>query len=275
MAHYYNFMFSECFFDETFLSSIPLNSRVLEFGTATGYITRYLKEKMNCSVTGVELMPDMAAIASQYTEKMIVADIDSNDWMNEIEGTFDCILFFDVLEHLRTPEKTLNNALQYLSDKGCIITSIPNIAHNAVIMGLRRGKFEYTGYGLLDNTHIHFFTRSSMIDLFYGAGLTLLEENSPLNRPSITELKEYYIRKPLSSISLLLRKDAHVYQFVCKWGKKNSCTASHKNPYKGIRLSLSQILLTLLLDPYDYLKDKYNFKLPEFIAQKLKKYTKV
>ena len=90
-------------------------------------------------------------------------------WYKDI--SFDHIVFADVLEHLRNPLKVLTCAKGLLKDGGTILVSVPNLAHNSVMIDLLNHKFEYRSTGLLDDTHIHFFTKSSLEEMIAEAGL--------------------------------------------------------------------------------------------------------
>ncbi len=219
------------------------NSRVLEFGAANGAATRYMKETLNCKVTAIELIPEMAEIGAQYAEKMIISDIDFGNWENEIEGKFDYIVFGDVLEHLRYPDLAIQKASKYLAEEGYICTSVPNLGHNAIMLSLRKGIFNYSETGLLDNTHIHFFTRNSLFSMFEKQGFSCVEENDVMVFPRRTELKEYYIKQPLFSLNILFRRDGHVFQFQCKW-KKTGNEIKHVRT-KGIRPGLIEIMMVI------------------------------
>jgi O-antigen biosynthesis protein len=198
------------------LRNVHPNTAVLEFGPATGYMTHYMKEELGCAVCCVEFDPQAAEVASQYCDKMLVADIEDLTWLEYYKyETFDHILFADVLEHLRDPELVLRESLQLLKPNGTIITSIPNIGHSAIIMELLQGEFHYRSLGLLDNTHIRFFTRKSMLSLFDKAGLYPQKLLTSLLDPSLTEFKQAYASFPWYVESLLRdRQDAHVYHFI-------------------------------------------------------------
>lgn len=241
-----------------FFKQIVPGSRVLEFGPATGYMTKYMKEQRDCKITCIELNPEMAVSASPYAEKMIVANIDLDPWEKMLEGEFDYIILGDVLEHLRNPGNTINKALDFLAPGGNFITSIPNIGHNSIILSLKKGRFEYTQFGLLDNTHIHFFTRKSMNEMFEKNGLVCIEERSKLLRPGQTELKEHYCTNPLLSFLLFRKRDGHVYQFICKWGRKDVSRPDQKR--KGYRYPLFYLPALFYFDLKDYLRNKYNIR---------------
>lgn len=153
------------------VSLVPPATRVLEFGCATGYMSEVLKSKLGCTVTGVEISPEAAALAEQHTERVIVGDAEKIDYAAELAGEeFDVILFADVLEHLKEPGDVLRRVRPFVAENGVIIASIPNIAHGSVRLALLGGEFRYREWGLLDDTHLRFFTRSSIQDLFEETG---------------------------------------------------------------------------------------------------------
>src|SRR5213592_2549578 len=90
------------------VSLVPPATRVLEFGCATGYMTKVLKNRLGCTVTGVEINPEAAALAEQHAERVLVGDAEKIDYAAELAGEeFDVVLFADVLEHLKEPGDVL------------------------------------------------------------------------------------------------------------------------------------------------------------------------
>jgi O-antigen biosynthesis protein len=165
------------------------NKRVIDFGCATGYLAKLLHKK-GCIVTGVEINPEAAILAREHCEDVIVADLDFTS-ITEIFPLqkFDVAVFGDVLEHLRNPWKVLEETKHILNKNGFVVASIPNIAHGRVRLALLQGKFEYSDLGILDNTHLRFFTRKTIEDLFEKSGYILTKidftkvsfvENNPL-----------------------------------------------------------------------------------------------
>jgi len=155
------------------LKMLPLvgeNKRVIDFGCATGSFAQLLTEQ-NCQVTGVELNRKTAKIAEQYCEQVIVADLDCVSVVDILpRQAFDVAVFGDVLEHLRDPWRVLEETRQLLKPEGYVVASIPNIAHGAIRLALLQGRFEYTEMGILDNTHLRFFTRETVEKLFERGG---------------------------------------------------------------------------------------------------------
>ena len=102
-----------------FIDLIKNNSKVLEFGAASGRLTKYLKEEKACKVSIVEIDEEAAKIAVPYTESHVIGDIMDYGWMDEFAGQqFDYILFADVLEHLLKPEEVLAKVKKFLKEGG-------------------------------------------------------------------------------------------------------------------------------------------------------------
>lgn len=153
---------------------IGTNKRVLEVGCATGYISKRLKEN-GCSVIGMEIDPTSAEVAKRYCDDVIVDDVESLEEIPCKEKSFDVILFGDILEHLKDPQNTLEKFKKYLKDDGFICISIPNIANWRIRLNLLFGKFEYTEDGLLDESHLRFFTKKTAEKLILDAGFRIIK----------------------------------------------------------------------------------------------------
>jgi 2-polyprenyl-3-methyl-5-hydroxy-6-metoxy-1,4-benzoquinol methylase len=159
---------------ELVVGLVPEGTSVLEVGCATGYMTEVLVKRRGCRVVGIELDAEAAAAASAYCDRVIVGDIESLDLEEELgEERFDAVLFADVLEHLRDPVDVLERVRQFVAEDGVVIASIPNVAHVSVRLALLGGEFRYREKGLLDDTHLRFFTRESIVDLFESSGFVV------------------------------------------------------------------------------------------------------
>jgi O-antigen biosynthesis protein len=158
------------------LGLVEPGSRVLEFGPSTGYMTQALRERLNASVVGVELNAEAAQLAAVHSERVLIGDAEEIDLEAELGGErFDAVLFADVLEHLREPARLLQRVRQFVGEGGVVIASIPNIAHASVRLALLGGSFRYREQGLLDETHLRFFTREGIQDLFEGSGYLITQ----------------------------------------------------------------------------------------------------
>jgi O-antigen biosynthesis protein len=168
------------------LNFIGEQKSVVDFGCATGYMAQFLNRR-GCRVVGVEISPEAAAIAEQFCEQVIVADLDYTSIAEILpEQKFDIAVFGDVLEHLRDPWRTLEQVKTILHPDGYVVASIPNIAHGAIRLALLQGRFDYEKQGILDDTHLRFFTRKSIEDLFESAGY-LVETLDRTTTPVFTE----------------------------------------------------------------------------------------
>ena len=202
------------------LALVPPSSRVLEIGCSSGSQTRLLKNSLGCVVTGVEIDAAAAEETREFCERLIIGDIENLDLIEQLGNKpFDVIILSDVLEHLKRPGDTLIKVRPLLGQDGILLASIPNIAHVAICWELAHGRFDYRDYGLLDDTHVRFFTKKSIIHLFEKAGYYIAAWDRITKSPHETE---FGIR-PLSQEedSFLTRieaqnPEANTYQFVIK-----------------------------------------------------------
>lgn len=146
--------------------------RVLEIGCHTGAMSKYLKDN-GCLVTGVEIDPQAALEAKSICHSLIEGNIESEEIFGRLMGTYDVIVFADVLEHLMSPEKILSKIKNLLSSGGYVLISLPNIAHWSVRRNLLLGKFQYQEVGLMDKTHLHFYTFDSFKKLIEQQGYSI------------------------------------------------------------------------------------------------------
>ena len=158
------------------LGLVEPGSRVLEFGCATGYMSEALRSRLGASVVGVEFDAEAARLAEARADRVLVGDAEELDLEAELGGErVDAILFADVLEHLRDPAALLKRVRPFVDEGGVVIASIPNIAHAAVRLALLGGSFRYREQGLLDESHLRFFTREGIQDLFEGSGYLITQ----------------------------------------------------------------------------------------------------
>lgn len=153
---------------------IKPQSHILEFGSSSGYFTRYLKEERQAIVDIIEIDVKCAETAAGYARDCYIGDIEEYKWKDAYANrTYDYILFADVLEHMRDPWLVLKEAVKMLNPNGRIIISVPNIAHIQILASLYNNDFSYTNRGILDNSHLRFFTESTMRHMIEEAGLEI------------------------------------------------------------------------------------------------------
>ncbi len=151
----------------------PTVRRVLDVGCASGVMGQFIKEKIpGCYVAGLEINAEAAKTARQKLDQVIEGDVEQLV-LKFPKGYFDCIIFADVLEHLRDPWATLARLMEFLADGGTVIASLPNIRNYRIISSLIQGNWTYTAEGILDATHLRFFTLAEARKMFAGAGLAV------------------------------------------------------------------------------------------------------
>lgn len=159
--------------DTQTLSWVPEQSRVLELGCATGHAGEFLRRTKHCLMFGIERHTEMAQRARMHYEHIWNTDLDEPHTYSVIEGRFDVILCSNVLEHTKDPSEVLVKLRERLNPEGRIIVALPNIAHWSMRLHLLRGAFTYQTYGILDKTHLRFFTYDSAQKLVKDAGFLI------------------------------------------------------------------------------------------------------
>jgi 2-polyprenyl-3-methyl-5-hydroxy-6-metoxy-1,4-benzoquinol methylase len=166
------------YFGNVRLEVLPLlpffSERIFEVGCGCGDTLAFLKSSRKCQwVGGIELFHDAAEIAKGKIDLLIEGNIESCAMPFE-EKYFDVILCLDVLEHLVDPWSAVNNLHRFLKPGGVLICSIPNVKNMSVLVPLLfRGHWEYSAKGILDKTHLRFFTKKTAIDLASCSGLSV------------------------------------------------------------------------------------------------------
>ena len=153
----------ESYYTHTRLDLISMLERlpqtVLEIGCGTGNTLRYLKENGARKTFGIEANGAVAEDAKHQVDHIVVGDIESMEWPFP-DQVFDCIILGDVLEHLRDPWRVVEMLLGLLTQGGQVVASLPNVRFYGVSIPLLfGGRWTYTEEGVLDRTHLRFFTR--------------------------------------------------------------------------------------------------------------------
>ncbi len=150
-------------------------ARVLDVGCATGATARAMAG-LGCTVIGVEPDPEAAELARESVARMFVDTLEHLDLVAELgAGSQDAVVFGDVLEHLVDPVGALLTVEPLLAPGGAVVASVPHVAHGAVRLALLQGRFDYTPTGLLDETHLRFFTQGRLHEVLGAAGLVAVE----------------------------------------------------------------------------------------------------
>lgn len=162
--------------DRQAVEEIPAGSFVLDIGCATGFMGRYLREKKNCIVVGLEMRGEEARKARKVLNEVIEGDVQDPLITRDVlaitqRRKFDIVLATSLIEHVVSPDNAVKVMMKLLKADGKLVVTTPNVAHWSMRLSLLRGKFDYSDYGILDNTHVHFFTIKTFRELFERNGL--------------------------------------------------------------------------------------------------------
>jgi 2-polyprenyl-3-methyl-5-hydroxy-6-metoxy-1,4-benzoquinol methylase len=194
------------------LELVGRHQRVLDVGCSSGYLARPLVER-GCEVVGIELDPDAARLARDVCEAVLVGDVEEMELPFET-ASFDVILCGDLIEHLRDPDRFLTRIHPFLRKGGRLVLSTPNVANWALRLSLLGGRWRYTQRGLLDRTHLHLFTRKTLIEGLERAGYRPIEIDFTVPVPIVgSEVVER-----LAHACGRVRPQLFAYQFVVAAG---------------------------------------------------------
>ena len=160
------------------LKVIPVGlRRVVEVGCSSGALAKaYLSTNPGCEYIGIEIDPGYAEVSEKSCSRVICGNIEKMA-DEEFFGLFpsDCWIFGDTLEHLYDPWAVLRRIRAKLTNDSQVVACIPNAQHWSIQANLNRGLFRYQEQGLMDRTHIRWFTRTTIIELFASAGYKIVE----------------------------------------------------------------------------------------------------
>jgi len=150
------------------------SNRILEIGCGAGNTGKTLKQQGRAAeVIGIEKIFEIAEIAKAVLDKVVCGDVETVELPFSKEY-FDYIIAADVLEHLYDPWSLIDKLRIYLKKGGYIVASLPNIRNWKILKGLvLKGQWEYSHDGVLDDTHLRFFTKKSIITLFQSKGFVV------------------------------------------------------------------------------------------------------
>jgi 2-polyprenyl-3-methyl-5-hydroxy-6-metoxy-1,4-benzoquinol methylase len=158
------------------------NQSILELGCGSGGTgSAALAAGKAQRYVGIELDAKAAAVASERITEVLVGDVTNMD-LGAFAGAFDVLIMSEVLEHLPDPWGTLQQLVACLKPGGRVYASSPNVAHRHVLMNLVRGSFDYAGDGVMDRTHLRWFTPTSFRQMFEEAGVRVTSVG-PVVRP--------------------------------------------------------------------------------------------
>jgi len=156
----------------------PDCQKILDIGCSIGTLGAQIKDsRSDAEVVGIELDKEMAEKATGKLDKVIVGNIEDMVLTDHFkQNQFDCIIFGDILEHLVDPWTVLREMTLYLKPDGKVIASMPNVRHYSSIYHLMfKGDWPYRDRGIHDRTHLRFFTKKNILELFHSADLQVSE----------------------------------------------------------------------------------------------------
>lgn len=202
-----------------FFNLIGSNKKILDVGCGSGLLGQALKNKNNY-VIGLDLSEQAISLAKSRLNEAYICDITNQENLNFLEkNSFDYIIFADVLEHLYNPEKILKNFSNLLKPGGHIIVSLPNIACWSIRLKLLFGNFQYQETGILDKTHIRFFTKKTAIKLLEQTGFLIEKINiTPyFARSFLSIVRKYFLKKSDNKKDPGIITNSGAYKNYIKW----------------------------------------------------------
>ncbi|MBI1807850.1 MAG: class I SAM-dependent methyltransferase [Ignavibacteria bacterium] len=195
------------------ISLVPRGiKKLLDVGCGNGDLAYVAKTSLAIQeVVGVELYKPAAEVARTKLDRVIEGNIEELA-LHFPDGHFDCIVCADVLEHTKDPWLVLRKLRRCLNDEGVLIASIPNLRHIDPILMILFDRFEYEESGILDKTHLRFFSLRTMRKMFDETGYKILTEWTNRSRS--------WKFKLLNLFSLGLMRPFSVYQYIFVVNKK-------------------------------------------------------
>ena len=170
----------------SFLAEPP--GTVLDIGCGGGATGKAIKEKFpGTRVAGIEMNPQAAEHARRWLDRIACARVEDVEPSRDFPGErFDTVLLLDVLEHMYDPWNALVRIRGWLAPGARVVASVPNVRNLATLSQIAGGRFDYDANGVLDITHVRFFTRATLLELFAQTGYDV-GRIDPLTQPALID----------------------------------------------------------------------------------------
>ncbi len=197
-------------------SLVPERATVLDLGCGIGALGQFLKETRGCTCDGVTLNETEATHASPHYRRVVMDNLETCDLPAIFAGRrYDVIVCADVLEHLSRPEQVLTACREMLAPEGKLLVSVPNAGYCGLVIDLLHGEFRYREEGLLDRTHLRFFTRRSLTRFFHERHWSIEALDTIQREWAESEFQITLDRMPAAVARYFLAQpDALTYQFI-------------------------------------------------------------
>lgn len=187
---------------------------VLEVGCGCGSTLSHIRHLFpNARTYGIELMEFPASLGTHMGE-IHCMNVETVDQFPFPLASLDYVIFGDLLEHLREPDTLIKKLYPYLRPHGRILSSIPNLMNASVITKLLQGDFTYKDAGLLDQTHIHFFTYNEIVRMFTSCGYDLVKYDGKIGYEDYSEKDQKLMEQILTLSGIADHQLFQIYQFL-------------------------------------------------------------
>lgn len=177
----------------TIANYIPRNVRIIDVGCDTGLLGEYIKKnKSPRRIVGIDNNKKALSQARKIYDAVFERDLNENISLSLRKKFYDCIVFADILEHLHNPSHLLQGIKHYLSDDGIIIVSVPNVVFFVNRLKILSGNFSSTETGIMDKTHLHFYTKTKIESLISKSGYKIHKSEGYINtRPALSFMNTF------------------------------------------------------------------------------------
>ncbi len=223
---------------------IPAASRVLDIGCGAGDLGHYLRVEKACTVIGIDYSAASLAVAADKLDKILQVDLNMQSVHEHVEtdGKFDVIVMADILEHLMNPQAVLASAQQLLAADGKVLISIPNAGYVGALLSLYDDEWNYREEGILDRTHVRFYTQKSIMALLTDNGFDSYLCDR-VRRDLLDSEFQQRIDNQVDSVRnwLLAKPEGSTYQFIIE---ARPTTQQYRFPAvaKSLPMSLQHIV---------------------------------